>query len=47
MIKYNCLNPISPLGLGNFTDNYEATENFDEADVALVRSAVEYSLDLV
>ncbi len=46
MIKYNCLNPISPLGLGNFTDNYEATENFDEADVALVRSAAMHDLDL-
>ena len=46
MIKYNCLNPISPLGLGNFTDAYEATENFDEADVALVRSAAMHDLDL-
>ena len=46
MIKYNCLNPISPIGLGNFTDNYEATENFDEAEVALVRSAAMHDLDL-
>ena len=46
MIKYNCLNPISPIGLGNFTDNYEATENFDEAEVALVRSAALHDLDL-
>ena len=46
MIKYNCLNPISPLGLGNFTDNYEATDNFDEAEVALVRSAAMHDLDL-
>ncbi|MBR5997350.1 MAG: hypothetical protein IK028_04960, partial [Bacilli bacterium] len=38
--------PISPIGLGNFTDNYEATENFDEAEVALVRSAAMHDLDL-
>ena len=37
--KYNCLNPISEIGLGNLTDNYTRTENFAEADAVFVRSA--------
>ena len=39
MTKVNCLNPISELGTGLFNDNYEMTDNFADADVALVRSA--------
>lgn len=46
MIKYNCLNPISPVGLGQFTDDYAQTDDFNEADVALVRSAQMHELDL-
>lgn len=46
MIKYNCLNPISNLGTDLFTDNYEKTEDFANADVALVRSASVHDLDL-
>ena len=46
MTKVNCLNPISELGTGLFNDNYEMTDNFADADVALVRSAAMHDLDL-
>lgn len=46
MTKVNCLNPISSLGTGLFSDDYEMTDNFAEADVALVRSAAMHDLDL-
>ena len=37
--KYNCLNPIAEIGLGNLDDKYVRTENFAEADAVFVRSA--------
>lgn len=46
MIRYNCLNPISQIGLNRFTDNYERTENFSEAQAVLVRSAAMHELEL-
>lgn len=46
MIKVNCLNPISKLGTGLFNDNYEMTDDFADADVALVRSAAMHDLDM-
>lgn len=39
MPKICCLNPISEVGTKNFTENYEMTENLQEADAVLVRSA--------
>ena len=39
MYKYHCLNPISPVGMGQLDANYENTENAADADVILVRSA--------
>lgn len=39
MFKFHCLNPISETGLSLFSDDYEKTENMDEADAVLVRSA--------
>ncbi len=39
MYKYHCLNPISPVGLEKFTDEYQQTDNIQEADAVLVRSA--------
>lgn len=39
MFKYHCLNPISETGLSLFSDDYEMTENMDEAEAVLVRSA--------
>ena len=46
MYKYHCLNPISPVGLAKLTSEYEKTENFDDADLCLVRSAVMHDMDL-
>lgn len=46
MIKVNCLNPISEHGTGLLNDNYVMTDNFAEADVALVRSAAMHDLDM-
>ncbi|MCR5703624.1 MAG: phosphoglycerate dehydrogenase [Eubacterium sp.] len=46
MTKVNCLNPISNLGTDLFSDNYEMTDNFADADVALVRSASVHDLEL-
>lgn len=46
MVKYNCLNPISDLGLNRFSTDYVKTDDFSEAEVALVRSAAMHELDL-
>ena len=46
MVKYNCLNPIAAVGTDLLTDAYEKTENFAEANVALVRSAAMHELEL-
>lgn len=39
MYKYHCLNPISPIGIEKFDENYERCEAAEEADAILVRSA--------
>ncbi len=39
MYKYNCLNAISSVGLSTFSKDYVQTDNFEEADGVLVRSA--------
>lgn len=46
MIKYNCLNPIAPIGLQLFDDNYEKVDSLDNADAVLVRSASMHEVDL-
>ncbi|MCQ2508906.1 MAG: 3-phosphoglycerate dehydrogenase family protein [Lachnospiraceae bacterium] len=46
MIKYNCLNPISRIGLDNFSADYVQTDKFSEADIALVRSAKMHDMEL-
>lgn len=46
MYKIKCLNPISSVGTGLFTDSYEMTDNFEEAAAALVRSAAMHDMDL-
>jgi len=46
MIKVNCLNPIAKCGLDLFSDNYEMTENFADAQAVLVRSAAMHDLEL-
>ena len=46
MTKIKCLNPISHVGMDLLTDQYELTDNFAEADAALVRSASVHDLEL-
>ena len=45
-IKVNCLNPIAACGLDMLGDNYEITENTNEAEAILVRSAGMHVMDL-
>ena len=45
-IKVNCLNPIAACGLDMLGDNYEITENTNEAEDILVRSAGMHDMDL-
>ena len=45
-IKYNCLNPISNVGLKDFDDKYVQTEEVNDADVILVRSAKMHDMEL-
>lgn len=45
MYKVKTLNKISEIGLKEFTDNYSFTEELNEADAVLVRSADMKSLD--
>ena len=39
MYKYHCLNPISPVGMEEFTDSYAPVSSVNDADAILVRSA--------
>ena len=45
MYKYHCLNPIAGVGLTQFTDAYEKTEQADCADAILVRSASMHDME--
>ena len=45
-IKVNCSNPIAACGLDMLGDNYEITENTNEAEAILVRSAGMHDMDL-
>ncbi len=45
MIKLNCLNPISNVGLDLLTDNYEQVDDYAAAKAVLVRSASMHELD--
>lgn len=46
MVKVNCLNKISPVGLNLLTDTYTQTEDVAEANAILVRSAVMHDMEL-
>lgn len=46
MIKYSCLNPIAAVGLDNFTEDYVKTEDVNEAEAILVRSAAMHDMEL-
>ena len=45
MYKYNCLNNIAEIGLKDLGPNFAATENVDEAEVILVRSAAMHDME--
>ena len=46
MFQYKCLNPISQTGLGLFGDEYKQTEEMNNADAVLVRSAKMHDMEL-
>lgn len=46
MFKYHCLNPISNVGLDLFGEGYKQTEDYQEADAVLVRSAKMTEMEL-
>lgn len=46
MFKYYCLNPISKVGLDDFKENFVKTEEVNEADGILVRSAAMHDMEL-
>lgn len=46
MYRYKCLNPIAEVGLKSFSEDYIETENIQEADAVLVRSANMHETEL-
>ncbi len=46
MFQFHCLNPIAACGLDLFPDTYQKTEDFNEAQAVLVRSAAMHDLEL-
>lgn len=46
MFKYHCLNPIAEIGLEKFSDKYVKTDQVEEADGILVRSAAMHDMEL-
>lgn len=46
MFKYHCLNPISKVGIDEFSTQYEKTEEIKEADGILVRSTAMHDMEL-
>ncbi len=46
MFKINCLNPISNIGLKNFTNDYDVVDDVNVADGILVRSASMHEMEL-
>ena len=46
MYKYTCLNPIAAVGLNKFTVDYVKTDDINDAEGALVRSASMHEMEL-
>ena len=46
MFKYTCLNPIAGVGLERFTADYEKTDDINDAEGVLVRSASMHEMEL-
>ena len=45
MYKYHCLNPVSDVGLEQFTEEYAPVSTRENADAVLVRSAVMHDME--
>ena len=45
MFQYHCLNPIANVGLDLFSQEYKKTENINEAQAVLVRSAAMHDME--
>lgn len=45
MYQYHCLNPIAEVGLNKFDGNYAKTDNLQNADAVLVRSAAMHDME--
>ncbi|MCI6432474.1 MAG: phosphoglycerate dehydrogenase [Lachnospiraceae bacterium] len=46
MFQYKCLNPISSVGLERLTSNYQVTDDINQADAILVRSASMHDMEI-
>ena len=46
MFQYYCLNPIAKVGLEKFTEEFEKTEDVNQAEGILVRSASMHEMEL-
>ena len=46
MFQYHCLNPIANVGLDLFNQEYQKTEDINEAQAVLVRSAAMHEMEL-
>ncbi len=46
MFQYKCLNPISSVGLERLTSNYKVTDDINQADAILVRSASMHDMEI-
>ena len=46
MFQYHCLNPIAEKGLNLFSEDYKKTEDINETDAILVRSAEMHEMEL-
>lgn len=46
MYKINCLNPIADVGLKNFSESYQITDDINEAEGVLVRSASMHEMEI-
>lgn len=44
MFQYKCLNPISPCGISLFDEKYQETEDLQQANAVLVRSAAMHEM---
>lgn len=45
MVKYACLNPVSKVGISKFTEEYVKTDDVNEAEAILVRSAKMHDME--